>query len=69
MDARHRLVGAIHKVNATTGLAVTAMTTKKSDSDALANFPIRNIFAQGVDSSHNLMTRNPRESNAGNPSP
>ena len=65
VQAGDRLVLAVHEVAAATGFAVAAIAAEEADADALAGPPAVNRLADGVDASHHLMPRHPREGQSG----
>jgi len=64
MRAGYGLICAINKITATAGLALPAVSAKKSYTDALADFPNGNSLAYGVNFSDHLVTRHTRKCNA-----
>jgi hypothetical protein len=66
MNARHRLVGTIHKISSAAQSANTAMATEEADADTLANFPTRDACADRVDSPHDFMAGHARKGDARN---
>jgi hypothetical protein len=56
---------AVDEVSPSTRLALAAMTAKETHTNPLANFPIKNSFADGIDLTDRFMTRTARIDHAG----
>ena len=56
---------AVDEISPSTRLALAAMTAKETHTNPLANFPIKNSFADGIDLTDRFMTRNTRIDHAG----
>jgi hypothetical protein len=63
--SRDWLALAVDEISPSTKFALAAMTAKKAHANPLANFPIKNSFADGIDLTDRLMTRNTRIDQAG----
>jgi hypothetical protein len=48
---------AVHKITALARLTLAVLAAEESNSDALPNFPIGNVRANGVDAADDLMPR------------
>jgi hypothetical protein len=64
MRAGYGLICAINKITATAGLALSAVSAKKSYTDALADFPTGDPLAYGLNFSDHLVARHSRKCNA-----
>src|SRR5262245_43561718 len=60
MNARVSLVPTVHEIAVTTELAVTARTSKETDTDALTNRPALDARAKGIDSPNHFVPRDAR---------
>src|SRR5262249_37238864 len=60
MNAREFLVTAVHKIAVTTELAITARTSKETDTDALTNRPALDARANGIDPPDHFVPRDAR---------
>src|SRR5262245_871117 len=60
MNARVFLVTAVHEIAVTTELAITARTSKETDTDALTNRPALDASAKGVDPPDHFVPRDAR---------
>jgi hypothetical protein len=48
-------VRAVHKIAALTGLTLSVLSAEESNSDALPNFPVGNVKANGIDAADDLV--------------
>jgi hypothetical protein len=64
MSTRDWLICAINKIAAPTRRALSAVSAKKSYTDALADFPTGDSLAYGVNFSDHLVTRHTRKCDA-----
>ena len=64
MNAGYWLLRAINKITASARLTLSAVSSEKAYTDALADFPTRDALAQGIDFAHDFMTGDTRERDA-----